>query len=295
MKKYIFLTFIFFNKILLLANQIEIINLPLAKSLSLASETSLVDNRSFNVLTNPSMLYRIDSGYSLEFNKLFYYADSGYNLLGFSVKEGEGNISFVFGRFSSGELKVFDIEGNQTVEVAEYSVSLLAVGFSSKINSSKNYNLYLGLSGYGIFEKINIESQYWGSNIGLVYERVFNSKIFNSFCVGGVIKGLGMNNNLMHNEAIYFDIKRIKVIFGYQNYYPEKVEDNYKLGISATIYKSKNNNYNIILDLGYNFGVYNESISCGFEIRIKNILINYSFVNHSYLTSLHNIFLSFKL
>ncbi|MFN3550348.1 MAG: hypothetical protein ACK4WJ_00840 [Endomicrobiia bacterium] len=295
MKKYIFLIFIFFNKILLLANQVEIINLPLARSLSLASETALINNRSFNVLTNPSMLYRIDSGYNLEFNKLFYYADSGYNLLGLSIKEADGNVSFVFGNFSSGKLKVFNIEGNETGEVVEYTVSLLAVGFSSKISSSKNYDLYLGLSGYGIFEKINIESQYWGGNVGLVYERRLNNKIFKSLNIGSVIKGFGMNSNLMHNEAVSLEMNRIKFIFGYQNYYPKKTEDNYKAGVSCIIYQSKNKNYNIILDLGYNFGFYNESFSCGFEIKIKNILINYSFANHSYLSGLHNLFLSFKL
>jgi hypothetical protein len=293
MKKFLLIILIFITKVF--ANDVQIIYLPLAKSVSLACETALVDNKVFNVLTNPAMLSFIDFGYSLEYNKLFYYGDTGYDVFGLSVNQPEGNVGFVVGNFSSDKIEVHDILGQPTGETAEYSNKIFAFGFSTNLSSGKDYFASLGFSGYYISEKINVDTQYFGCNIGLVYEQRFQNSIFKNFRIGSVIKGLGMNKNLLHNEAISAQVGPINFIFGYENFYPETSKDKFKIATTGKIYSSKDNNYEVILNLGYNLGEFTNSFSSGFEIKLKRIYLGYSFAQHQYLGSLQNIYLSLKL
>jgi len=296
MKKFLLIILIFITKVF--ANDIQIIYLPLAKSVSLAGETALVDNKVFNVLTNPAMLSFIDFGYSLEYNKLFYYGDTGYDVFGFSLRQKEGNVDnvgFVVGNFSSDKIEVHDILGQPTGETAEYSNKIFAFGFSTNLSSGKDYFASLGFSGYYISEKINIDTQYFGCNIGFVYEQRFQNSIFKNFRIGSAIKGLGMNKNLLHNEAISTQVGPINFIFGYENFYPETSKDEFKIAATGRIYSSEDNNYKVILNLGYNLGEFTNSFSSGVEIRLKRIYLGYSFAQHQYLGSLQNIYLSLKL
>jgi len=295
MKK-LFLISIFLTKVF--ANDVQIIYLPLAKSVSLVGETALVDNKAFNVLTNPAMLNYIDFGYSLEFNKLFYYSNTGYDVFGFSLKQKEGevnNVGFVVGNFSSGKLKVRNILGELTGETVEYLIRILAFGFSINLSSGKNYFASLGFSGYYILEKINLDIQYFGCNIGFVYEQRFQNSIFKNLRIGSVIKGLGMNKNVLHNEAISTQVGVVNFTFGYENFYPNLSEDKFKTAIISKIYKSKDNEYEVILNLGYNFARYSIIFSSGVEVKIKKISLGYSFAQHQYLGNLQNIQLSLKL
>lgn len=309
MKKGIFFILIFFVNILF-SSQVEIINLPLGRSLALASETSLVDNRVFNVLTNPAMLFNIEPGCSLEYNKLFYYGGTSYDVVGFSFKnktqmEEIDNVGIIIGKFSSGNIQVRSLDGELTNQTVEYSVTIAGFGFSYKIFSEKRHSVWLGLGGYSVSEKIDTSEQYWCGNLGVIYEYVFRNKNkLNSVRLGSVIKGLGLNKNLVHNEAVAIEIGKdilpvkiipLVVIFGYENIYPVKIDDKFKLGIVSNIYSSLDGRYRVILDLGYNLGRYTDFLSFGFEIKIKNILLNYSFTQHAYLGNLHDIMLSLKI
>ncbi|MCS7151354.1 MAG: hypothetical protein NZ928_03085 [Endomicrobia bacterium] len=281
------------------AEQVEILNLPVGKSFSLAGEVSLVDSGAFSVVMNPSMLAMVQSGFNIEYNKILYFADTSYDIFGFSFKERtagvDNSVAVVLGKFTSGKIKVRNIEGELTGEEAEYSTTLAAFGFSSVLTSGKKYHLWLGLSGYGLRESINTNSQYWGGNIGLLYLYRFGGDVFKSLKIGAVVRGLGTNSNLTHSEALGLELKRIKFIIGYENYIQKKLDDNLKFGISANVYSSKDLKNSVVLNLGYGLGNYIEIYSSGIGIKINRIVFDYSFTQHKYLGNLHGLLVSIKL
>lgn len=280
------------------AEQIEIVNIPIGNSLSFAGESVLTDNGALNVLTNPAMLGMIDAASMFQYNKMFYFADTEYDILGFSFKERttgvENSVALTVGRFTSGKILVRNIEGVPTGETIEYLVNLAAVGFSSVLSSGRDYSLWLGLAGYGIRESINVESYYWGGNIGLVYRLGNVFKTIN-FGIGIVFKGMGTNQNILHSEGLSLEFNRIKFIVGYENYLQNKIKDKIKTGVSVNLYDNKNKKHSISVDLGYDFGEYTKTYSCGIDIVFGRIGFSYSFSQYEYLGGIHNLMLSFRL
>jgi len=85
MKKFIYLIFIILTMLTFsLSNEIN--NVSISNSYMLSSEQSVTDNHSFNAISNPAMLaFNSQIGYLLEYNKLFYYAQSNFDSIGFLI------------------------------------------------------------------------------------------------------------------------------------------------------------------------------------------------------------------
>lgn len=277
--------------------QIEVINLPIGKSLALAGDTVLANNGPLNVLTNPAMLAMVDVGGMIQYNKMFYFADTTYDIIGFSFKEHtlgwENSIAIAVGNFSSGKILVRNIEGISTGEEVEYIVSIGAIGFSSVLVTNKNYSLWLGLTGYGIREKININSYFFGGNIGLVFQYKLNS-FFKALNFGTTIRGLGMNTNLLHNEAISFEFNKYKLIICHENYLQKSTKNKFRIALLVDFYRSMKNS--ITVEFGHNFGEHTKTYSCGIGLRIiDKIELSYSFGQHGYLKDAYNLTLVVRL
>lgn len=156
----VFVLFIFLQLIFAEENKnFNFINIPISNAISLGGQSSVVDNGSFNTLTNPAMLGTTRTPILLEYNRLFYYADTYYDLVGLSAANiTEGLISgIVMGRFSSGNIPVLDTEGYSTGTNIEYAITNINISFAARLGKY----LWLGASGYSLWEKNNIESRFF--------------------------------------------------------------------------------------------------------------------------------------
>lgn len=289
----VFVLFIFLQLIFAEENKnFNFINIPISNAISLGGQSSVVDNGSFNTLTNPAMLGTTRTPILLEYNRLFYYADTYYDLVGLSAANiTEGLISgIVMGRFSSGNIPVLDTEGYSTGTNIEYAITNINISFAARLGKY----LWLGASGYSLWEKNNIESRFFGSNAGFMYNRNLKNKFIKHIRVGSVVYGLGLNNNLFHSEDIMVKILNTEFYYGMlstlRNNSPK-----HSIGTNIYLLSNKDNSLSIRGGVsGFN-SEYTKSYSAGIGIRIKDLCFDYDVSNSQYLNTIHNIKLGMKL
>jgi TolB-like protein len=283
----IFVSFIFADD----NNNLSFVNIPLGNSISLGNEMAVVDNGVFNLFSNPAMLGKIQSVNSIEYNRLFYYGDTYYDLLGLcGTNISQGIVSgIVLGKFSSGNILVKDIEGLPTGESLEYTITTVNIGLSTRWGKY----LWLGFSGYGLWEKSNIDSRFFGSNVGLIYNFNIKNKFLKYFRFGTTVRGLGLNKNLVHNEAMMIKLLNAELYFGRESNTESGIvnNNNEKLnaGISLSLVNSNIASLNFRLGIsGFNNELV-KSYGGGFGLRYKDFGLDYSINIHNYLNMIHNI------
>ncbi|MEN3013269.1 MAG: hypothetical protein ABDH23_01450 [Endomicrobiia bacterium] len=287
---FITLLLIYFNRIY---PDTSTINIPTCKTIGLANEVSTVDNSGFSIITNPSLLSDLKNFYSFEYAKIFYYSKTTYDLL--SIASNTFNkigIGLVFGRFSSGEIQIRNIDGILTGESFEYMYSMFSLGVGVKLIDDIYQTFQAGFSGYTFLEKIYSDKIYFGFNNGVAYDLKFKNKFLKLLRIGIVIKKLSISKNFVYNIGLGLKLPESMLMVGYEDIFPEGATK-YRISSSFNVYTSKDFKKVLKLNLGYVFNsdVYN--ISSGIELEVYNFLISYSYSTHKYLSSISAIQISF--
>ncbi len=279
---------IFIGNILCNENKdLNFVNIPIGTSISLGNELSVVDNGVFSLFTNPAMLGIMRSVSSFEYNRLFYYADTYYDLLGLcGTNVSEGIVSGVtIGRFSSGNIAVRDIEGVVTGENFEYSIMNANIGFATRWGKY----FWVGFSGYGLWEKSNLDTRFFGSNVGLMYNTNIKNKLLRHIRIGGVVRGVGLNKNLVHSEGIMLKILNQEIYFGSESGFNNVDNQRLNLGINFILFSNATTSLLIRAGIGGFNNNLLKSYGTGFGLRYKDFILDYSFNTHSYLNTVSNI------
>jgi len=289
----------FFVNTLILASNNEVNNIPIANSWILSTEQSVVDNHSFNVISNPAMLAintKID--YLLEYNKLFYYAQTSYDNIGFLI--GKRKFALVINRFSSGQINVRDIDGVETNQTIEYSLTTLNVAGATELISFGTQNkLYSGITGSMTWQKINTETKFYNANIGLLYNYEGQNNSFVKIVrVGTLLKGIVSKDSVVYHCGLLIKLGYLSIISGYENNFVNKENGKIKLGLLLELPFPYLSVQNISLGLGYMFGEQNNYLNqttTGVIIKFENVIFSYSYAVHQYLGYVHNIKIGFEL
>jgi hypothetical protein len=292
-------TLLLFGKFLMLASNTEINNLPIANSWILSTEQSIVDNQSFNVISNPAMLgidTKID--YLLEYNRLFYYAQTSYDNIGFLI--GKSKVGIVINRFSSGQISVRDIDGVETNQTIEYSLTTLNFAAATELASfNKQNKLFAGITGSMNWEKINIETKSYNANIGLLYNyEGQNNSFVKTIRVGTVVKGITSKDNVVYHFGSLIKLSYLSIISGYENNFVNKENGKIKIGLLFELPLPYLSVQNISLGLGYMWGEQNKYISQttkGIIIKFDNIIFSYSYAVHEYIGYINNVQIGIEL
>ncbi|MCS7228229.1 MAG: hypothetical protein NZ839_04625 [Endomicrobia bacterium] len=298
MKKSVFLMlvllFITIQKIY--SSSIEIINLPVGSITGVAGEGTVVDNNAFNVISNPSMLLLNNKNYFLEYSRLFYFAQTSCDSVGLQI--GPAGIGVVINRFSSGEIEIRDIDGVKTNESFEYNILSINTGFSTLLTSfDKNGNLYGGICGYMLWERINFDKKFYGGNVGLLYNYSSDTKLLKTFRAGGVIKGINIVKNLAYHVGLLVQIGTVSIVSGYENRFSSVDFGKTKIGMLFDFAIPNFEPNTIKFSVGYSFSTnkLSNSITSGISVKIENIILGYSLVLHEYLGNNYSVWLSLEL
>lgn len=278
-----------------LTNTIEIINIPVGKSLVVAGEQSVVDNNAFNVVSNPAVLYVSSLENMLEFNRLFYFADTNYDNIGLLFKKY--GVGFVVNRFSSGEFEIRDIDGVKTNTTIEYTTTILNLGISTVLTSyNTNSKLYGGISGFLLWERIVSDTKLYGVNIGLLYEHNFSTKFFKLLRLGYVIKGIGVTDKPIYHCGILLRFGSLSLISGYEGKLKTETYGKTKLGFEFD-FELPYTSYTASLNLGYNFGKDEKQnfVTYGIKIKIDNIILQCGSIYHEYLDTVYSLYFGIEL
>lgn len=293
MIKFIKLSFliIFLSLNNIFSGNVSLIDIPTCKTIALANETSVLENNGFSTITNPSLLNTIKAEYALEYSRIFYYSDSFYDLLSLTSNKSNIGIGLVVGRFSSGVIKIRDIDGLLTGETIEYIYGIASLGISTDLLNNTLHTFRLGLSGYTFLERIDFDSIYFGLNSGFSYELKLKNKIIRLIRMGGTIKLINIDKDSIYNVGVAIKIPESMVILGYQNnsYRRNQI---YNIGYIFNIYTSSDFKKYLKLNLGYKHEEFSNNISSGIEFGFYNFLIFYSFSNHKYLKNIHSLQIS---
>lgn len=298
MKKLLFLV-LFIVQILqqnLLSNIVEILSLPIESTNGIAGESSVVNNNAFNVVTNPALLL-LNKDYFLEYNRLFYFGGTYCDNVGLQI--GNTGIGIVVNRFSSGTIEIRDIDGVKTNETFEYSVTTINTGLSTVLNSfAKDSNLYGGICGYIVWEKINFDKKFYGGNLGIVYDYSSQTTLLKTVRLGVVIKGLNITKNLIYHSGVLIQLGILSVVGGYESEILNPEIGKIKTGLIFNLPIPSLESYEFKLGLGYSFAKNSKfsNFSTGnLSIKIENVILGYSFTTNEYLGNIHSIQLSLKL
>lgn len=270
------------------SGDVSLIDIPTCKTISLANETSIIENNGFSTITNPSLLNTLKAEYALEYSKTFYYANTYYDLLSLISRQTGIGIGLVVGRFSSGVIRIRNIDGVLTGETSEYSYGLSSLGVSTNLFNNTLHSFRLGLSSYVFLEKTSFDSIFFGLNSGFSYDLRLKNKIINLVRTAGTVKLITTDKNLVYSLGVGLKIPETMIIFGYQNDLYKKNQI-YKIGCAFNIYTSVDSRKYIRLNLGFRYGNFLSDISSGIELGFYNFLVYYSFNNHKYLKDIHSI------
>ncbi len=286
-KKLTFIIFLFYIKNFLFSGGIETINIPFGKSLSLANEKAIVNNYGLSSFTNPAILIGMPSNYTVEYNRLFYYNNTSYDIVSLTSKSFEKFCaSLSFGGFSSGEIQIRNIDGLSTGETFEYSLNLASLGVGAKILEEEYNLLNLGFSGVVILEKLDTDNIFFGFNAGLIHNFKIKTRFLKSIIFGTSINTTTNDKNFNYNISLGAQTGYTLIFFGYEGYF-SKENEKLKIGTSLNLYTSANLKKYVNLNIGYQTNV--GFISSGIDFRVYNFGLGYFFGNHKNLGMLHNL------
>lgn len=287
MEKLVLISLILLTKNLLFSTGVEIINIPVGNSSSLANEKAIINNYGFSLFTNPAVLININSNYTIEYNRLFYYNKTTYDILSLTSKSFDKFCAGLsFGRFTSGEINLRNIDGIPTGENFEYSMILSSLGMGVKL-SEDDYNvLNFGFSGVIILEKIDTENIFFGYNTGLLHKLKIKTKFLKGILLGGSINGVSTDKKLNYNASFGLQTGNSIVFIGYEGFILSNNEK-IKIGTMLNLYTSKDLKKYFNLNIGYQTNT--NYLSSGIDFRIYNFGLCYSFGNHKYLGALHSL------
>ena len=292
MKK-IFICIIFLGKILTFSFYNEINNLPIANSCMFSTEQSVIDNRSFNVISNPAMIaLNTQVDYLLEYNKLLYYAQTSFDNIGFLI--GKNRFGVVINRFSSGQINVRDIDGVDTNQTIEYSLTTLNLATAIELASNKHSGLYGGITGTISWEKINIETKSYNVNIGAIYNYDTGNNVIR---IGTVIKGMTSKDAAVYHCGILAKIGSLSFISGYENKFVDRLNEKIKLGLAFNLSLPYLTIKNLSFGVGHLWGrqSYVRQTTFGLSINFDTIILSYSFAIHQYLGTLQSFNIGIEL
>lgn len=278
----------------MLGNSLEILNLSIGGVNNIVAGSSVINYNSFNVVSNPAVLVlnkNLKEDYILEYNKLLYFAGTSYDSVGFQITRS--NIGLTISKFSSGNIEVKDIDGVPTGETFEYTTTIVNVGFSTLLNSfDKNNNLYLGGSGYIIWEKLNLEKRSYAANIGVLYNCLLEkNKLVKAVYIGAVIKGVGITKNLVYYSDVSINTETLSIILGYENRIGGLNTGKVKTGFIFKVLPD------LAIGGGYCFTENRLSnlLTGSVSLKIKDVILGYTITIHECLGNTHSIQLSLML
>jgi hypothetical protein len=296
MKKFLYSVIILFLvETLSFASYNGLNNIAIANSCILSTEQSVIDNYSFNVISNPAMLgINTNIDYLLEYNKLLYYAQTSYDNIGFLI--GKNSFGIVINKFSSGQINVRDIDGVDVNQTIEYSITTLNFAAATElIPFNKTSKLYGGIAGSMNWEVINVETISYNVNIGLVYNYEIKNNVFR---LGTVIKGLSSKDTIVYHCGSLVKIGHLSFIGGYENNLVDSFNGKLKIGLMIDLPLPYLFVKNISFGIGYLWGNQNKylsQITTGLSIKFNIIIFGYSFITHQYLGTTQNFYIGIKL
>ncbi len=275
---------------------LPIVNLTVGKSLSLGNEIAVVNNNTLNTITNPAMLGVIKTPYILQTGRLVYYAGTTYDFLGIVGSDiAQGVVlGLLIDRFSSGVIDIRDIDGVPTGETTEYKVTNANIGISAQLYPK----LWLGISVAGFWEKSNVETKFFAGSCGIVYDYLISNKIIKSIRLGTVVKGFGVNKNIVHHEGVSLIVGPTEIVLGCENNTVDVYNNKIKFGININILGSQNTDRNFCLSFGTSRGFngnYLLNYGVGIGIKFDWFMLDYSYNQHDFLGVTHNIMLGIPI
>lgn len=268
-------------------SNISLIEIPTCKTVSIANEMSVLENNGFSVITNPSLLASTKAEYGLEYSKTLYFADSSYDLLSMLSRQNNVAVGLVVGKFSSGIIKVRNIDGILTGETFEYTYGVTSLGVSVNLLNRPFYTFRLGFSSYVFLEKIDFDFIFFGFNSGFTYDLKLKNKIVKLIRTAATVKLITTERNYIYNLGVAVKIPESMIILGFQRNSYRKAYS-YKVGYIFNVYSSADLKKYLRLNLGCNYEDFATNISSGVEVGFYNFLIFYSFYNHKYLKNIHS-------
>lgn len=286
-KKLTFIIFLFYIKNFLFSGGIEIINIPFGKSLSLANEKAIVNNYGLSSFTNPAILVGIPSNYTVEYNRLFYYNNTSYDIVSLTSKSFDRLCAGLsFGGFTSGEIQAKNIDGLLTGETFEYALNLASLGIGAKLLEDDYNLLNFGFASIVILEKIDTDNIFFGFSSGLFQNFKVKTKFLKSIILGVSVNTVTNEKIFNYNASLGVQTGYTLIFFGYEGYSLTKNEK-LKVGTSFNLYTSNDFKKYVYLNIGYQTNT--SFISSGIDFRIYNFGICYSFGNHKNLGMLHSL------
>lgn len=287
MKKNLILYFIILLNFLLFADN-DFFNIPTGITLTLATEQSVINNNSLSLVSNPALMSDTKKIFLFEYNKIFYFAQTNYDSIGLSF--GKNNkIGIVLNKFSSGEIKIRDIDGLLTNETINYSLTSITAGVSLSFELyNKKHILNIGTAESFVFDNLIPDTSRFFTNLATTYS-FYNNSFVKTLRFGFVIKGINYSQLATYHLGFLVKTGSLSLINGYENRISDNKNGKIKIALLFDFPILINNK--IYFGLGYGFAQnsYSDIITSGFGISFKGIIFNYSYLIHESLGSINSV------
>ncbi len=291
MKKIFLFSFINLLSIILYGNN-DFFNLPLSNSLMLATDQSVISNKSFSLVSNPALMYDTDEIFTVEYNKIFYFAQTNYENFGISFGK-KNKVGILINKFSSGKIEIRDIDGLPTDKTINYSLFSINTGIAATFELFNKKNIFgIGITESFVFDNLTAETNNFFTHLGLVYN-FYNKNYIKLFRCGFVIKSINYSQYTTYHFGYLIKTGILSIINSYEN---KTEKENGKIKISL-LFDIPVYNTNIAFGIGYCFSQNRDSniATSGFNIKYKNFGFTYSYSFHELLGSINSIQINLEI